>query len=112
MNPNEKCSWSPSEKKIARAAFDFAYKREMAAAKREVETMLRGSPDPHDIWRVHDYLSEKRREINQKYDYRYSMLMLVFGRLLSEGWITELDLAGLAPEKLEALQRMVSFLKA
>jgi hypothetical protein len=35
-----------------------------------------------DVWRLHDYLTKKRREIDGKYDYRYSVLIFVLGRLL------------------------------
>jgi len=52
--------WSPSEKKIARAAFDAALSREDSAIRGRVEAMLRASTDPAEIWRVRDYLDEKR----------------------------------------------------
>lgn len=60
------------------------------------------------IWRVHDYLSDKRHEIDQKYDYRYSVLMLVFSRLVSEGWLTLDDLSGIGDEKVEVIRNVVS----
>jgi len=41
----------------------------------------------------------------KKYDYRYSVLIGVFARLLYEGWLSEQDLAGLSPEKLELIRR-------
>jgi len=34
--------------------------------------MVMRSSDPSEIWRVHDHLSRKRREVDAKYDYRYS----------------------------------------
>ena len=97
--------WSASEKKAARAAFDAAFVRECNAIKHEAEAMFQRTPDAAEVWRVHDYLSEKRREVDQKYDYRYSVLISVFGRLLSEGWVTEAELAKLKPEKLELIRR-------
>ena len=97
--------WSQFEKTVARAAFDVALAREVAAIRREVEALLQRSADAAEIWSVHDFLSEKRREVERKYDYRYSVLISVFGRLLHEGWIRETDLAGLSAEKLELIQR-------
>ena len=32
--------------------------------------MLRNAVDDRCVWLLHDYLSEKRREIDQKYDYK------------------------------------------
>ena len=96
--------WSAGEKKTARAAFDAAFVRECSAIKREAESMLQRTPDAAGVWSVHDYLSEKRREVDRKYDYRYSVLISVFGRLLSEGWVTEAELAKLKPEKIELIR--------
>jgi len=79
--------WSPAEKKVARAAFEAAWARECGAIRGQVEAMLQRSSDPAEIWRVHDYLSRKRREVDGKYDYRYSVLTSVLGRLLAEGWV-------------------------
>src|SRR2546422_6074746 len=42
---------------------------------------------------------------SRKYDYRYSVLISVFGRLLHEGWLNETDLTGISPEKLQLIQR-------
>ena len=28
------------------------------------------------LWAIHDYLTEKRKEMDKKYDYRYSVLLL------------------------------------
>ena len=70
--------------------------------------MLRNSPDDRVIWRLHDYLSEKRREIDEKYDYRYSRLMSVFPRLVSEGWLNADELAGIGAEKVDVINKLMS----
>jgi hypothetical protein len=95
--------WSHAEKKIARAAFDTALAREKAATRKRVEAILRQSDAPDQIWEVYNFLSAKSREFNEKYDYRYSVLIWVFRRLVSEGWLTDSDLSGLGPEKLSLI---------
>jgi len=75
--------------------------------RHEVESVLAESRDVHAVWRVHEYLSDKRLEIDAKYDYRYSVLVSVFARLVQEGWLSEGDLRGLAAEKLEAISRIL-----
>ncbi len=70
--------------------------------------MLRDSAEPDEIWRIDDFLSEKRKEFNRKYDFRYSVLIGVFGRLLQEGWVTQEDLAGLQADKLEFIQTIAA----
>jgi hypothetical protein len=101
-------SWTTAEKKIARAAFALALNRELTSVRREVESMLAGSPDAGAIWHVHEYLSDKRLEVDTKYDYRYSVLISVFARLVGEGWLSEGDLRGLAAEKLNMITRIVA----
>jgi hypothetical protein len=92
---------------MARAAFEAALAREMATIREEAEAMLRRSTDPFDVWAVHDFLSRRRREVDEKYDYRYSVLILVFARLLREGWLRDSELAGLSADKLERIQRIL-----
>ena len=75
----------------------------------EVKTKIGRASDPRDIWRIHDYLSSQRREVDSKYDYRYSVLLPVFARLIQEKWITEEDLSGLEEEKLQAIRRIIAF---
>lgn len=97
-------NWTPEEKKITRAAFDKAYQKEMTEIKNELIKKTNNMDDLQKVWSIEDYLSEKRNEINNKYDYRYSVLITVFARLLSEGHINEKDLEGLSEEKLDAIK--------
>ena len=60
----------------------------------EVEAMLQNARKPDVIWPLEEYLRKRRREIDQKYDYRYSELLFVFMRLYHESWVTDEDLQG------------------
>lgn len=51
----------------------------------------------------------KRRETDEKYDYRYSQLLFVFARLLHKGRISESDLSGLRQDKLEKIRFLAGF---
>ena len=101
-------SWSPTQKKAARAAFDLAIARELKSIRDHVETMLQNLPDDRSVWSLEDYLSEKRREFDQKYDYRYSVLMWVFPRLIAEGWLKVEELSGIGEEKVEVFKELMS----
>ena len=96
--------WSPGEKKVAHAAFEAALSRERAAIRRHIEAMLSVSAEGPEIWAIRDYLNEKAREFDHKYDFRYSVLIDVFARLLAEGWLTLDELAGLDTSKLELVR--------
>jgi len=102
-------TWTGGEKKAARRAFDKAYEAQCAAITAEAKRMIAIAGTPAEIWRVHDYLSERRKTVDRIYDYRYSVLHLVFARLLREGWLTEADLAGLHREKIDRIKLDASF---
>ena len=97
-------AWSPKEKTIARTAFDKAFNNECTHVIATLRTRLSKITEPRDVWKLETYLSEKRRLIDRKYDYRYSALILVFGALLREGWIETRDLDGLAEDKLQRIK--------
>ena len=95
--------WSKTEKSVARRAFDSAYRRECEAITKRLSDMIGDMASPRSIWHLHDFLSEKREEIDEKYDYRYSVLIFVFARLMKEGWLKESDLEGLHEEKVSKI---------
>src|SRR5580704_9879654 len=95
--PEEK--WSPAEKKAARRVFDQAIARHFLAIANEARRMLDETTDPYAVWHVHDYLTKMRIHVDRAYVYRYSCLLEVFGGLLREGWLKEIDLAGIDPKK-------------
>jgi hypothetical protein len=99
LSPIEILQWTPAEKKIARRAFDAALAREVAAIRVKVRKMI-GS-DSTSVWRIHDYLTDQRNHVDQVYVYRYSRLILVFARLLRDGWLEPGDLEGLSRDKLQ-----------
>jgi hypothetical protein len=102
-------TWAPTEKKLARIAFDKALERHCTAITQEARRMLETTTAPSDIFRVQEYLTEQRRIVDLLYDYRYSRLLGVFGRLLSDGWLGEDDLSGLQPEKIAKIKHEASF---
>jgi hypothetical protein len=114
-NPNpypqqNELTWSKSEKAIARTAFDAALGRELQEVIQEAKRMANGIQKSSDLWELEHYLTERRKEIDRKYDYRYSQLTLVFGRLLYENRLSEEDLRGLREDKLKSIRSLAKFL--
>jgi len=70
--PNEP-TWSKSEKLIARTAFDAALGRELHEVIQEVKKMASQIQQSSDLWDLESYLTQRRKEIDRKYDYRYSL---------------------------------------
>ncbi|MBK1986568.1 hypothetical protein A0J48_003250 [Sphaerospermopsis aphanizomenoides BCCUSP55] len=92
--------WTEIEKKIARTAFDQAYEREIEALLKQVQKEASTLVNLGDLWRLHDFLSAKRHEVEGKYDYQYSVLLFVFAGLIKEGWLHLNELEGLDKGKL------------
>src|ERR1035438_562660 len=91
-------TWSRSEKTIARKAFDAALKRELHELMQEAKEIAGQIKQPSDLWDLQEYLTQRRKEIDRKYHYRYSHLTQVFGRLLHETRVSEEELRGFSEE--------------
>ena len=98
--------WSHAEKTVARRAFDLALSNELEAHIREAKDRATKIEEASDLWDLESWLTERRREIDRRYDYRYSILPLVFAHLLRDGRLTEDDLHGLGLEKLDLIRKV------
>ena len=103
-------TWSKSEKVIARIAFDAALGRELHDVIQKAKQLANEIQQSSDLWDLEHYLTERRKEIDRKYDYRYSQLTHVFGRLLHEGRVSEEELRGLREDKLKPIRSFAKFL--
>ena len=103
-------TWSRSEKAVARAAFDAALGRELHEVIQKAKQMANEIQQSSDLWDLEHYLTQRRKEIDRKYDYRYSQLTQVFGRLLYEKRLRQEELHGLREDKLKPIRSFAKFL--
>ncbi len=103
-------TWSRSEKAIARKAFDAALRRELQEVMQQAKELASQIKEPSDLWDLEHYLTRRRKEIDRKYDYRYSQLTHVFGKLLQECRLGEEELCGLREDKLNSIRSYAKFL--
>ena len=96
--------WSPQEKAIARRAFERALDRELQATIQEAKRMAQKINEPEDLWKLERHLTQRRKEIDAKYEYKYSMVLLVLGDLVREGRITLEELQGFSEDKLRCVR--------
>jgi len=99
----EQFKWTQAEKVIARRIFDRAYNNECTNILNKIKEMLSKIKNPKDVWEIDEYLNKERRKIERKYDYRYSVLIIVFGQLFRDGLIEKSDLQGLGQEKIDRI---------
>jgi Photoprotection regulator fluorescence recovery protein len=92
--------WSEAEQKVAEAAFQKAYERETNTLIQEIRESASAITELDQIWRLHDFLSARRHEIDGKYDFSYSVLLFVFATFIKQGWLKQADLEGLEKDKL------------
>ena len=103
--------WTRSEKAIARKAFDAALGQELHEVIQEAKKMASRIQQPSDLWDLEYYLTQRRKEIDRKYDSRGSRLTDVLGRLLYENRLAEEDLRGLPEEKMKSIRSFAQFLR-
>jgi hypothetical protein len=103
--------WSRSEKNIARTAFDAALGRELQEVIQQTQRMASQIQQSSDLWDLEHYLTQRRKEIDRKYEYHYSRLTDLLGRLLYEKRLSEEELHGLGDDKLELIRSFARLLK-
>jgi len=103
--------WSRSEKALARKAFDAALGRELHEVIQEAKKMASQIQKSSDLWDLEHHLTQRRKEIDRKYDFRGSRLTDVLGRLLYENRLGEEDLRGLREEKMKSIRSFAQFLR-
>jgi hypothetical protein len=96
--------WSASEKAVAQKAFETALSRELKAVIAETKRLAARIEQPDDLWELERYLTAKRKEIDEIFDYRYSVLPLVLGLLIRRGRLGEQELHGLSEDKLARIR--------
>ena len=98
--------WSQSEKAVARRAFERALKQEFDEVIVETKRRAREIKQIADVWALGEFVSGRRKEIDLRYDFRYSVLPSVFADLLRGGRLSKNDLAGLADDKVAEIGRL------
>ena len=99
--------WTKSQKEQARRLFDLALSREYDMLISTINSMEIKTPD--DVWELYEMLRKKRKEINSKYDYRYSQLIFVFAQLVRGGYLSIEELEVIGKEKQKRIENIVNF---
>ncbi|MEA3419360.1 MAG: hypothetical protein U9Q90_08170 [Campylobacterota bacterium] len=99
--------WTKSQKKHAGELFDLALKREYDELIETINDTKVETRD--DVWELYEMLGKKRKELNGKYDYRYSQLIFVFAQLVRGGYLSLEELEPIGKEKQESIEKMIHF---
>jgi len=77
----------------------------------EAKRMANEIQKSSDLCDLEHHLTQRRKEIDRKYDFRSSRLTDVLGRLLHENRLGEEDLRGLREEKMRSIRSFAQFLR-
>jgi hypothetical protein len=97
--------WSTAEKRIARRAFERALEREVTALIEEAKKRATRLSTPNDLWALERWLTDRHEEVRETFDFRYSVLPVVFAKLFDRRLLTEHDVEELSREKVELIRR-------
>ena len=97
--------WSSTERAIARRCFDRALRQELDAAIQSTKAMAAKIRQPSELWELEHRLTQLRKTIDSRYEYKYSKLVFVFVDLVREGKLRIEDLHGLSEEKLRYIRQ-------
>ncbi len=98
--------WSNTEREIAHRALEIAFKRESDMIVKLIREKSGEITCLDDLWKLHDFLSARRHDIDGKYDDSQSMFVFVFARLIKEGLLTLDELDGLDRAKVSKVSLM------
>jgi hypothetical protein len=65
--------------------------------------------ESEQLWELNEWLFEQRKAMCEKYDYRYSLLPLVFAWVIREGWLSLSDLEGLGEDKQSEIRQLLDW---
>ncbi len=101
-------TWSANEKQLARTVFERAAleeERELLEYFKRKSATLKNMEGLRSL--LHE-MQETERRYQEKFDFRYSQLIILFGRLVREGRIGIEVFNGFSQEKLEFIEKIAS----
>lgn len=101
--------WSPKEKATARRVFDRALHEELDATIREAKQRAERIVRPDELWALERHLTQRRKEIEAKYEFKYSSVLLLLAQLVRESRISLDELHGLSEDKLKCVREHIRY---
>jgi hypothetical protein len=99
-------SFTKSEKKVAKEIFELAKQRDYEKLKNDINSFQLNSPE--NIWELRDFLNDKAKAFDSKYDYRYSVLEEVFSYFIIDGLLSIDEIQDLSQKHKERIISLVN----
>ncbi len=102
----EVAGWTLEEQGVAQAVFERALTRDMETLIGDLRSRTETLGKPEDVWKLHDFLSIRRHEIEGRFDFRLPGLLFVFADFVKDGLVSFEELEGLSADKLAKISAM------
>src|SRR5450631_1377638 len=97
--------WSSTERVVARRCYERILQQELDAAIQSTKERAAKISQASELWELERHLTRLGKEIDRKYQYKYSTLVLFFADCVREGRLDLEDLRGLADDKLSYIRQ-------
>ena len=97
--------WSSTERVVARRCYERILQQELDAAIQSTKERAAKISQASELWELERHLTRLGKEIDRKYQYKYSTLVLFFADCVREGRLDLDDLRGLADDKLSYIRQ-------
>jgi hypothetical protein len=97
--------WSSTERAVARRCYERMLQQELDAAIQSTKERAAKISQASELWELERHLTQLGKEIDRKYQYKYSTLVPFFADCVREVKIDLEDLRGLADEKLRYIRQ-------
>ena len=98
-------NWTKAEKQIAKKVFNLAKSRAYQNLIDTINSKVINSQN--QVWELRDLLNRKAKEFDDKFDYRYSQLLILFIRYINEGLLSIEELEGLSEDKIYIIRDII-----
>jgi hypothetical protein len=97
--------WSSTERAVARRCYERMLQQELDAAIQSTKERAAKISQASELWELERHLTQLGKEIDRKYQYKYSTLVPFFADCVREGKLDLEDLPGLADDKLSYIRQ-------
>jgi hypothetical protein len=98
--------WTNPEKEIARNLYAKVVLEEYDEIIKDFKRRAQKVKTRDEFWEMENYIKEVHRDLEARFDPRYSQILFVFGSLLRRGKISNEQLKGLSNEKINEIHRI------
>ena len=104
-------NWTKAEKELARELFQTIRKREFEKLTLDIQNKSSIIENENDIWNLREFLNEKEKEMDSKYDFRYSVLIDQFIFFINDSLLSLDEISSFSKEKKDKITKNLNLIE-